>query len=250
MRALVSIPRNPPPCLRQAQEWSNEFNDFIRQCLIKDFETRPTVAQMLTHAFISQVPEDGMDARRRITQIVQRYKRCYDLSGNKSRETCGVKNGHIRGKSETSSSAMIEAIAATAAVASNSPAADSVIPPPLKRIIQVIGKPYNPPHQSEEPHKRAAPPPPMSMENVLSPNRGVAEANGRQPAEHTQIYKTKRKSQSRRHQKQMAQVCSFSIVNVQDASFLVAQWPQCCPYRQHKRGVGQGCHSHSSNSVF
>ena len=31
-----------PPCLRQSQEWSNEFNDFIRQCLIKDFETRPT----------------------------------------------------------------------------------------------------------------------------------------------------------------------------------------------------------------
>ena len=37
MRALVSIPRNPPPCLRQSQEWSNEFNDFIRQCLIKRF---------------------------------------------------------------------------------------------------------------------------------------------------------------------------------------------------------------------
>ena len=224
MRALVSIPRNPPPSLRQAQEWSEEFNDFIRQCLIKDFETRPTVGQMLTHPFMTEIPEDGIDARRRIIQIVQRYKRCYDLSGNKSRETCGVKNGHIRGKSETSSSAVIEATAGV--VTAHSPTADSVIPPPLKRIIQVIGRPYNPPHQSEDNHKRAAPPPPISLENGASSIHGLAENNGRVPTEQTQIYKTKRKSQSRRQQKQlqMTQVCPLSTSKLHDTSLLVAKW--------------------------
>jgi serine/threonine protein kinase len=170
MRALVSIPRNPPPCLRQPQVWSDEFNDFIRQCLIKDYQTRPSVGYMLAHPFLTRIPTDGIEARRRIVQIVQRYKRCYDLCVKKtSRETCGVKNGHIRGKSETCSSIAIEA-----AAAAYSPSIESIVQPP-KRMLQMIGK-------SQEHHKRPAPPPPI--ENVH------------------QSHKTKRKSQSRRQQKQ------------------------------------------------
>jgi serine/threonine protein kinase len=198
MRALVSIPRNPPPCLRQSQEWSNEFNDFIRQCLIKDFEARPTVAHILTHPFITHIPADGIEARRRIIQIIHRYKRCYDLCGKKSRETFGVKNGHIRGKSETCSS---EAIDTTkAALIPYSPTVESVVPPP-KRIIRIIGKPYNPPHQLIENPKRAAPPPPSVIENGYYHNNCVNDSNTR--IQQTEVYKTKRKSQSRRREKQL-----------------------------------------------
>lgn len=175
MRALVSIPRNPPPCLRHSHEWSNEFNDFIRQCLIKNYETRPTVGSMLTHPFLTQLPIDGNDARRRIVQIVQRYKRCYDLCVKKtSRETCGVKNGRIRGKSETCSSVVIAAAC--------SPAVEPIVPPP-KRMLQIVNKP-------QENHKRPAPPPPPPSQSI---------ENGYQ----SQSYKTKRKSQSRRKQKQI-----------------------------------------------
>jgi serine/threonine protein kinase len=173
MRALVSIPRNPPPCLRQPQAWSHEFNDFLRQCLIKDYQTRPSVAYMLKHPFLTQIPTDGIEARRRIVQIVQRYKRCYDLCVKKtSRETCGVKNGHIRGKSETCSSIAIEAVAA---IAPYSPSIELIAQPASKRMLQMIGK-------TQENHKRPAPPPPIENGN--------------------QSYKTKRKSQSRRQQKQ------------------------------------------------
>ncbi|CAF4256547.1 unnamed protein product, partial [Rotaria sp. Silwood2] len=174
MRALVSIPRNPPPCLRQPESWSNEFNDFIRQCLIKDFEARPTVAYMLNHPFLTQIPTDDIEARHHIVQIVQRNKRCYDLCVKKtSRETCGVKNGHIRGKSETCSSIAIET-----ATEAYSPKVESIIQP-SKRMLQMISKPH-------ENHKRPAPPPPID--------------NGH----HNQSYKTKRKSQSRRQQKQIS----------------------------------------------
>ena len=173
MRALVCIPRNPPPSLRQPEEWSKEFNDFIYQCLIKNFETRPSVAQMLTHPFLTQIPTDSTEARRRIVQIVQRYKRCYDLCVKKtSRETCGVKNGHIRGKSETCSSVGI----ATGVIA-YSPAVEVIAPPP-KRMLQMVTKP-------PETHKRPAPPPPPPVENEYQ----------------SQSYKTKRKSQSRRQPK-------------------------------------------------
>lgn len=168
MRALVSIPRNPPPTLRHPEEWSHEFNDFINQCLIKDYETRPTVAYMLAHPFLTRIPTDGIEARRQIVQIVQRNKRCYDLCVKKtSRETCGVKNGRIRGKSETCSSVGIEA-----ATAIYSPSVETVVQS-SRRMLQMITKP-------NESHKRPAPPPPIENGNLH------------------QNYKTKRKSQPRR----------------------------------------------------
>ncbi|CAF3934467.1 unnamed protein product, partial [Adineta steineri] len=181
MRALVSIPRNPPPRLRQPHDWSNEFNDFIRRCLIKDFEIRPTVAHMLNHPFLTQIPIDDIEARHSIVQIVQRYKRCYDLCVKKtSRETCGIKNGHIRGKSETCSSIAIEAAAtaATTNISSNEPSIQ-----PSKRMLQVISKPT-------ESHKRPAPPPPPPVS---------LNENGH----HNPNCKTKRKSQIRQQQKQI-----------------------------------------------
>ncbi|XP_034022241.1 myosin-IIIa isoform X1 [Thalassophryne amazonica] len=55
MRALFKIPRNPPPTLHQPELWSDDFNDFICKCLIKDFELRPNVFDLLQHAFINQI---------------------------------------------------------------------------------------------------------------------------------------------------------------------------------------------------
>lgn len=207
MRALVSIPRNPPPTLRQPQEWSNEFNDFIRQCLIKDFEARPTVTQMLSHPFIAQVSMDGIDARRRIIHIVNRYKRCYDLSSKRSRETCGVKNGHIRGKSETCSSTAVDSIIQPPLP--YSPAIESLVPPP-KRITHVIGKPYYPPHQINENQKRVAPLPPINTENGLSIN----DSNTRIQPQQNQVYKTKRKSPSRQQKQQRQKQVSTQMNQV------------------------------------
>ncbi|KAF7664658.1 hypothetical protein LDENG_00170440 [Lucifuga dentata] len=55
MRALFKIPRNPPPTLYQPEVWSDDFNDFICKCVIKDFEQRPNVPDLLQHAFIKQI---------------------------------------------------------------------------------------------------------------------------------------------------------------------------------------------------
>ncbi|XP_054621198.1 myosin-IIIa isoform X2 [Dunckerocampus dactyliophorus] len=54
MRALFKIPRNPPPTLQQPELWSDDFNNFICKCLIKDFELRPNVLDLLQHIFIRQ----------------------------------------------------------------------------------------------------------------------------------------------------------------------------------------------------
>ncbi|XP_056105836.1 myosin-IIIa isoform X2 [Rhinichthys klamathensis goyatoka] len=55
MRALFKIPRNPPPTLHQPELWSNDFKDFVCKCLIKDFELRPNVFDLLQHVFIKQI---------------------------------------------------------------------------------------------------------------------------------------------------------------------------------------------------
>jgi len=55
MRALFQIPRNPPPTLAKPDQWSRDFNDFICECLIKDFEQRPFVMELRKHPFIMKV---------------------------------------------------------------------------------------------------------------------------------------------------------------------------------------------------
>lgn len=35
-----------------------DFNDFISECLVKDFEQRPTAKELLQHPFIKAVPNN------------------------------------------------------------------------------------------------------------------------------------------------------------------------------------------------
>ena len=41
-----------------------ELNDFISECLVKDFEQRPTARELLQHPFIKAVPHNPEDVRR------------------------------------------------------------------------------------------------------------------------------------------------------------------------------------------
>ncbi|KAJ3003573.1 hypothetical protein HKX48_001697 [Thoreauomyces humboldtii] len=53
MRAMFKIPFLPPPTLLQAYAYSNTFNDFIAQCLVKDPKKRPSALDLLQHPFIA-----------------------------------------------------------------------------------------------------------------------------------------------------------------------------------------------------
>ena len=54
MRAIFMIPTKPPPTLKQADCFSNEFSDFISRCLVKSPEERPSATALLQHKFIKQ----------------------------------------------------------------------------------------------------------------------------------------------------------------------------------------------------
>lgn len=41
------IPTKPPPTLNQPTEWSDQFNDFISKCLIKNPEIRTSAEYLL-----------------------------------------------------------------------------------------------------------------------------------------------------------------------------------------------------------
>ncbi|XP_076034447.1 STKc_myosinIII_N_like and MYSc_Myo21 domain-containing protein ninaC isoform X2 [Oratosquilla oratoria] len=71
MRALFQIPRNPPPSVERPVEWSIEFCDFVSECLIKDFEQRPSAKELLQHPFIKLVPHNPEEIRRQLVGLVQ-----------------------------------------------------------------------------------------------------------------------------------------------------------------------------------
>ncbi|KAM6453280.1 misshapen-like kinase 1 isoform 14-T14 [Liasis olivaceus] len=57
MRALFLIPRNPPPKLK-SKKWSKKFIDFIDNCLIKAYPSRPPTEQLLKFPFIRDQPTE------------------------------------------------------------------------------------------------------------------------------------------------------------------------------------------------
>ncbi|XP_033915005.3 myosin-IIIa-like isoform X1 [Acipenser ruthenus] len=70
MRALFKIPRNPPSTLHQPELWSADFNDFICKCLIKDFEQRPNVPDLLQHDFIKQVQGKEKILQKQLMELI------------------------------------------------------------------------------------------------------------------------------------------------------------------------------------
>ncbi|XP_078391711.1 myosin-IIIa [Cetorhinus maximus] len=74
MRALFKIPRNPPPKLHQPELWSESFNDFIAICLIKDFEHRPTVSDLLEHPFIKQIQGKEKALQKQLMELIDLHQ--------------------------------------------------------------------------------------------------------------------------------------------------------------------------------
>ncbi|XP_012866170.1 PREDICTED: serine/threonine-protein kinase 4 [Dipodomys ordii] len=50
--AIFMIPTNPPPTFRKPELWSDNFMDFVKQCLVKSPEQRATATQLLQHPFV------------------------------------------------------------------------------------------------------------------------------------------------------------------------------------------------------
>lgn len=52
LRALMLIVNNPPRGLTKPEKWSDEYNSFVKSCLILDPDKRPTAKILIHHPFI------------------------------------------------------------------------------------------------------------------------------------------------------------------------------------------------------
>ncbi|XP_030642371.1 myosin-IIIb [Chanos chanos] len=71
VKALFKIPRNPSPMLRSPEQWCRSFSHFIAQCLIKDFESRPSVTHLLEHPFIKQAHGKDSTLRAQLSVLIR-----------------------------------------------------------------------------------------------------------------------------------------------------------------------------------
>ncbi|CAG09940.1 unnamed protein product, partial [Tetraodon nigroviridis] len=71
VKALFKIPRNPSPTLRTPDQWCRSFSHFISQCLIKDFEARPSVTHLLEHPFIKQAHGKEGSLQQQLAALIQ-----------------------------------------------------------------------------------------------------------------------------------------------------------------------------------
>jgi len=67
LRVIFLIPQRAPPILAKPDEWSDEFNDFIKICLNKDPTLRPNATQLLEHPFIKR----GLQPTNALSDLVQ-----------------------------------------------------------------------------------------------------------------------------------------------------------------------------------
>ena len=61
MKALYLIATKPAPEIPNNGKWTEDFRSFVRACLVKDPETRPSTEVLLTHPFIERVEESAKD---------------------------------------------------------------------------------------------------------------------------------------------------------------------------------------------
>ncbi|XP_050306702.1 neither inactivation nor afterpotential protein C [Anthonomus grandis grandis] len=75
-RALFQIVKNPPPRLEKVSMWTEEFHDFISECLVKYYEHRPYIMEVVDHPFLQEIPENNYHLTLEIKSLLEN-------SGNK-----------------------------------------------------------------------------------------------------------------------------------------------------------------------
>ncbi|XP_058452551.1 neither inactivation nor afterpotential protein C [Malaya genurostris] len=57
-RTMFQIVRNPPPTLYRPANWTQNYNDFVAECLEKNADHRPFMMEIIEHPFLTGLPEN------------------------------------------------------------------------------------------------------------------------------------------------------------------------------------------------
>jgi serine/threonine protein kinase len=69
MRAIFMIPSKPPPTLDDPSQWSKDFVDFVKVCLLKNPAERPDSTELTKHAFMKMA--ESKDGTTIIQKLVE-----------------------------------------------------------------------------------------------------------------------------------------------------------------------------------
>ncbi|KAJ8375851.1 hypothetical protein SKAU_G00064310 [Synaphobranchus kaupii] len=92
---------NPPPTLHQPELWSDDFNDFICKCLIKDFELRPTVLDLLQHAFIKQIVGRERTLQKQLMELIDLNQQIGAIEKTRHERIHTKKGSYMKSESST-----------------------------------------------------------------------------------------------------------------------------------------------------
>ncbi|OQR78592.1 myosin-IIIb-like [Tropilaelaps mercedesae] len=86
--------RNPPPRLKAPQEWSPAFNNFVQRCLVKNFEERLFVRDLLAHPFVRLDEAAVRQIRAELVRLLKEQRRW--CAGVKRPPEVTTKHGQLR----------------------------------------------------------------------------------------------------------------------------------------------------------
>ncbi|KAN0025672.1 hypothetical protein ACTFIU_010266 [Dictyostelium citrinum] len=70
MKVLFQIPYRDPPKLKNQENYSKDFINFIQSCLQKDPNQRKTASELLKHPFVTNTKEKGV-----LTDLITKYRK-------------------------------------------------------------------------------------------------------------------------------------------------------------------------------
>ncbi|KAJ3344922.1 hypothetical protein HDU83_004600 [Entophlyctis luteolus] len=108
MRALFMIPTLDPPTLKADAPWSEEFRDFLKQCLQKDPAARASAADLMTHPFVAQ--RDG--SVEIVVKLLQRARYARELARERRERTRAQLLNETAGYNPAAAAADVNAAAA------------------------------------------------------------------------------------------------------------------------------------------
>ncbi|ORZ34192.1 kinase-like domain-containing protein [Catenaria anguillulae PL171] len=89
MRVLFTIPKAPPPTLKDAS-WSPAFREFLALCLNKDPDKRPTADTLLAHEFLAEtVAMDPAVRCKIVVDLIERAREAKRIRMGKAAELGG-----------------------------------------------------------------------------------------------------------------------------------------------------------------
>ncbi|KAL1381098.1 hypothetical protein pipiens_013709 [Culex pipiens pipiens] len=70
-RIMFQIVRNPPPTLYRPANWTQNYNDFINECLEKNPDHRPFSMEIIEHPFLTELPENDYHIGQELRMLAE-----------------------------------------------------------------------------------------------------------------------------------------------------------------------------------